>query len=360
MRLKQRRHSWAACGAIAFILLCIATSCRPTAADPQPAEGELTERRQLLVPKEAQEVKQLAFLRDNDRLIGAADQIHIWSVREGKLVRSLSRAGEAWARGFDISPDQSEIVVSYSDGAIVIWDLRKGEPLLEFNAGETAEVRFYQGGRRIVTLTGDSNNKTLRTWDRGTGEQLAEKKIGFWTIGLAVSPAGAIAVTCGARQRDAEGQPVLFWDLDSLAPVLTVRAPTGHGTLDPTFSPGGERVALPMLYGPVYVLDASTGELVHTLALEEATPRKMGGFCCAAFSPTTDRLAAGVSGFQMEEGMNCPTLVVWKSDDGQRSASADIGDAVTAVAFSPNGKLLAAAVLPDPAIHVFSVRGTDD
>jgi WD40 repeat protein len=190
-------------------------------------------------------------------------------------------------------------------------------------------VAFSPDGKRLVTA---SQRGSVRLWDVATGQEILTLK------GRALHVRSVAFSADGERLVSASlGRTVQVWDAATGRELLKL---TGNGgaSLGVAFSPDAKRVALASQErkedgrseGTVRVWDAATGREVLTLMVNAYVSRgeAFGG---VAFSPDGKRLAA--SGFQ-------GPVKVWDVANGQEIRKLGGGDA--GLAFSPDGKRLAA------------------
>lgn len=112
-----------------------------------------------------------------------------------------------------------------------------------------------------------------------------------------------------------------------------------HGTEDPlpsfAFSPSGDALATGHRDGRVLLWDTGTGELRQALDRPVSAP-SLGEITALAFSPDGVLLAAAKPG----QGR----IDLWRLPTGEFAQALDAGQGVTALAFSPDGRLLAGAI----------------
>src|SRR5262249_14206170 len=190
------------------------------------------------------------------------------------------------------SPDGRRIASSDQDGWVKVWDAQTGHERLKFRAHEdhARSVAFSPDGRRLATASYDG---TVKTWDAQTGQELPV-----------------------AKHHD--------------GPVRGAQ-----------FSPDGRYLASALVTASaqgVYVWDAATGDDVRMLG---GLRVHSGGVHGIAFSPDGRRLAASCA---PPIGGSGVVLTVWDLQTGRKQLTICQDHAAFAIAFSADGRFLAAAM----------------
>lgn len=295
---------------------------------------------------------------------------------------AIARLGTVrWRHGFLIyalaySPDGKKIAATGVGRALTLWDSTTGKEIHQFpNDYSPMCVAFSPDGK---ILAAPGRNQTARLWDVATGKELRQLKGQHWTIfGLAFSPDGQFLATSstdgsvflwdpntGAEKRRIEsGQGGLYRLAISPDSKLlaaggadgTIRLwDTAKGTergrwqehkksiYHIAFSPDGKWLASSSEDGAVLVWDRATGRQVRDLG------DKMEGWSLPiAFSPEGALLATG-----RPDG----TIRLYDATSGEEKRRWRAGVlAVRTLAFSPDGKTLAAGVTWDGSIRQWDV-----
>jgi WD40 repeat protein len=251
-----------------------------------------------------------AFSPDGTQVVssGVDNGIHFWKVAGGALTadnRTLTADGLGRVA---FSPDGGQLAVGGGAGQLYLFDLRAGiqRPL----TGHTERVRglaFSRDGSRLVSVDAKG---TLRLWDvaQGTpvGAPIAVPGIP-WTLALSqTSAAGALWVAVGVARNAASATPALpagghVYLVDAADPtrhqLLTLDAVTEEDAeLGVALSPDGKRLAAGGADTIVKIWDLSSP--LAPVKLKELPPLmlpngNLEGVTALAFSPDGRFLAAG-------------------------------------------------------------------
>jgi WD40 repeat protein/serine/threonine protein kinase len=266
------------------------------------------------------------------------DTIKIWDTATGSEVMTMHGHNDE-VQTVAVSPDGTRIASGDDEGVIKIWDTASGAEVktLLGHMGMIGSIAFSPDGRRMASASG--GDKIVRIWDAINGTEvmtLRGHKRGIWAV--AYSPDGEFIVS------GSFDGTVRMWDAEMGAEIRTL---TGHDRdiYSVKVSPNGKYIASGSRDKTIKIWDTATGSEVKTL-------RGHSDYIEAiAFSPDSKRIASASVGSDK-------TIRVWNVNTGEeeRSLSGHAGG-VCAVVFSLDGKQIISGSFDntmrvwDPAIH---------
>jgi RNA polymerase sigma factor (sigma-70 family) len=331
----------------------------------------------------------LAWSPDGKTLASASNDgsIRLWDPGKGTERHALG-GHEGAVRCVTWSHDGKQLASAGADGTVRVWDADKGTEVrsITAHAGGAGGVAFSPDGKRLVSGGADL---AVRLWETATGKELRSVKRDKPVRGIAFSPDGKL-VASGGKDWD-----VVLWDPDTGQDVRLLKGPRNEA-LSVAFSPDGKHVAASPGHSVVFLWETATGKRLDEQTGHEATAitrlaYSADGRTVTSYSPDqTIRQWDPATGRQVRliptpntatraaclapdgKSLACVTWAGdlrildlagkevrrWKAHDGQ----------IAAVAYAPDGKLLAsgglvdrAVVLWDPATgkerHRFSAEG---
>jgi WD40 repeat protein len=221
----------------------------------------------------------VAFSPDGKRLLTAAEEVSAWNADNGKARGALpaptAALGADRVRAIAHDHAGQRVAAAWSSGLVCVWDGSK--PLCELAGHKGAAIAVAFGPRpgQLVTAGDD---ETIRTWDLGTGQQVAcHCAVGYRVTVLAARPARAaphpgdvtIAAGCadGTVRLPGRSEPTGRPDWAS-ARVLAGHA---HGITAMSFDPAGQWLATGGRDGTVRLWDLPGGSVVTVLAHLDVT-----------------------------------------------------------------------------------------
>lgn len=280
--------------------------------------------------------------------------IKLWDTVTGTELYTLKGhsddAGTIGEGAVAFSPDGEILATGVKDGSIKLWEVSNGTELLTLkgHSRQASSITFSPDGKILVSRGGG----TIKVWDASTGTELHSfESIGENNYGIALSPDGKLLA--GYR----EDKTIKLWDVLTGAELHTLPFGDAYSI---AFSPDGKTLASARR-GMVRLWDVSAGTELRTLKAQREWLFSL------LFSPDGKTIAAGgidytVGGKRESEAVGkLPlkpieilqqnpaftgkdyTVKLWDASTGVLLQTL-IGSshAVKSVAFSPDGKILAA------------------
>ncbi|MDF3039163.1 MAG: repeat, subgroup [Thermomicrobiales bacterium] len=296
---------------------------------------DLTTRQPIGEPLVAESsVTSVAFAPNGDTFAvgGDLDTIVVWDAASRQQARVLAAGVGTAVWSLAYSPTDANLLVSGgSDGAIRLWDVSTGEAQGEPLAGHTGVVSSLSFSSDGGTLASGDFDGTVRLWNVATGQSVAEPLTGHGQLvsGVAFRPGGGDP----ALASSSEDGRIILWDVgvgNRLGSVVDRQGPH-NALMDLAFALDDNVVAITPADG-ITLWDIGQGKTIRNFGVALLNPS-----LSLAINPTDRR-----------------TLVVGSADGAIRFWDAATGAAlsdpltahtewVLALAFSPDGKLVASA-----------------
>jgi RNA polymerase sigma factor (sigma-70 family) len=272
----------------------------------------------------------LAFSPDGKTLAwGAGDAAHqagelyLWDVAAGHVRRRTDTECPVCALAF--APDAKTLAAVEADHSVRLWDLATGR--VQVLVGQPgSSVAFSPDGKFLISGGPD---KTVRIWSVTGSVKLAATLEGESAVrSMAVSPDGRVVVPGG------EDGAVKVWDIRTGKEIRALRV-HGQAVRSLAFSPDGRCLAA-AADETVRLWDAASGKELARLGGRPQAAHRL------AFSPDGKILGCASAPPGRPGGKPAPAeITLWDPATGELLARLRHADVISAIAFSPDGKLLA-------------------
>jgi RNA polymerase sigma factor (sigma-70 family) len=238
-------------------------------------------------------------------------------------------------RGLAYSPDHKIIASGSLKGTIRLWDAETGQELrvLSGHTGAAASLAFSPDGK---TLASGSWDRSIRLWEVASGKEIRRMdghEAGV--VSIAFSPDGKKLLS-GSSDRTAR-----LWDAENGQELVQLQGHEGEVN-SAAFSHDGKLVATGSTDKTARLWEAATGK--EQRKFEGHGSRVQG----VAFSPDGKRLLSGSWD---------TTARLWDVESGKQLVSLKCTSGLGSVAFSPDGKAIAATCGWDDMIRVWDLKG---
>jgi WD40 repeat protein len=279
------------------------------------------------------DVQAVSFSKDGITVagVGADNKVRLWDARSGALRKTVPLGPEEKVAAIPSGTDL--IAVAAKDGTIELRDLETGRRSKQFPA-------VVRGSRRLAVspdgtvlarstrLAGNSRDEMMRLWDSSGKEQFAVPSGIGGTSALAVSPDARI-LAAGSYDTD-----VRIWNTRDGELVRRIDDVL-VATFAMAFTPDGKFLVTGGVDRALYFWDTSTWKLARKLS---GQPEMISAI---AIAPGGGLIATG--GYNELTQENPVKVLLWDTSTNAVVRSLDAPRIVGSLAFSPDGKRLAAA-----------------
>ena len=252
-----------------------------------------------------------------DPTLKASATTQLWDAHDGQLLATLAEPAGIWADSMAFSSDGAVLATGVNQGSVQLWDIAAAVPSATIDGGDSvvSAMAFSPDGTTLAVA--GSGGTQLRDVPAGKLIKMLPA-----AHAVAFSPDGkilAIGATGGTQ----------LWDLPAGKLIKTLPAASDRAL---AFSQSGNLLAT-AAGGKIQLWDTPSGQLIRTLTSANDIIGSL------AFSPDGAFLAAAVGA----EGTAGGATQLWQVPAGRLVTTllAFGQTLVSAVAFSPDGKLLA-------------------
>lgn len=276
-------------------------------------------------------VSSVAFSPDGKTLASGSwnNTIKLWEVASGKLLRTLDGHSN-WVTAVAFSPDGKMLASGSWDDTIKLWDMVSGELLRVIFNGKSFvfSVAFSPDGK---TLAFGSEDKTIKLWEVTSGTLLRILEgHSARVIAVAFSPDGKTLAS------GSEDKTIKLWEMTSRKLLRTIESHSSM-VMGVAFSPDGKTLVSGSIDNTIKLWETASGKLLHALDGDSSF--------ALAFSPDGKTLASG--------GLD-KTIKLWETASGKLLRTLEGHSSwVMVVAFSPDGKTLASVGEEDKTIRLW-------
>jgi len=309
----------------------------------------------------------ITFSPDGKQIVSGEEKtVQLWDIASGKLIRTLMEFERNGGNRVAFSPNGKLFAAvggsdSNKDDVLKIWDTATWREILDLkHVTGGGFVAFSPDGKRFVgtnglydTATGtriwaasnsiralSPDGKLIFQYGNGLIDSASGQMIGVFrgnTVkvnSVAFSPDGKLSAN------GSDDGTVKLWDTVTGRLLFIFKAEQRYVTVKSVaFSPDGKQIVFRDMGNKLKIWDVATGRPIHTFTGHEEEVNSV------AFSPDGKLIASG-AGQRSHTTDRDNTVKIWDAASGRliHTLTTENSDATVSVAFSPDGKLIAAGI----------------
>ena len=261
----------------------------------------------------------------------ATRTVSVWDLATGKLIREFpgSLFGD---RFIALSRDGKLVAIGHRE-SIILWDWASGKEIRRLAQPDATGVAFSPDGKIVAAAGYGADSDQIHLWELSSGKKNAklpwERGNVYSAVRIAYTPDGKtlIAGQCFDSK-------VGLWDVASGKKRQELDAKAGS-IFSLALSPDGATLATGSRQGGVPLWDVKTGRLIRTL------PAASERACTdVAFSPNGKSLAAVESDSYSSNFKDRNCISIWDIATGKKLSQFKGGSQLGNIAYSRDGKTL--------------------
>lgn len=302
-----------------------------------------------------------SFSGDARFLVSASNDLTLWDVSSGQILTKITH--DSWVDAMALHPDAMFLVTGHDDGVVRLWDLsaQQRQYTLRHHQKPISAAAFNSDGSKLAIA---SEDKTITLWDTKTGKLLGQLQGHTDRIpALAWHPSGQWLVSVGWDTT------ARVWDTAALQPAILLNTHGGQVTAL-AFSADGKLLACADSNLAVHVWDFDTKKTLHVLKGPQSDIRTLafskdysllacnGDRLIHLWEPRTGQsltgaapgvgltttIAVGPNGAALATNSGGAAARIWDTKTKKELVRLDASQPVGALAYSPDGKLIAGAI----------------